>query len=730
MARHKVFICYSHQDAELFQELLTQLDPLEHQDLLEVWTDQQIMAGEDWEPRIYRAIDQADAAVVLVSPDLLASDFVRDHEIPRLLAARAERGLHLAPLFLRPANADLLSFTVETADGPRKITLKSIQGLNLPSKPVTKLGRAARDEALANAARRILEILGAMPEVRPPRPRRELTAALELRGGQIVRRYGQPPYFDLHSSRGPLDLRRLENLAARSQEELGRELLEVVLGPERERTAVLSQTYGREVPNPLRHAFRVRVQTDDAALRALPWPLCRWRKHLLVDEGWTFELTASDRPRPVEHLHTPCRALMVAAEPTGLPALLVDAHARSLESLLGQVWGLPLKATLLHRARTPAELEDELASPPDLVYVYGHARAVDAGLEILLATAEGRPAAVAFAHLAELLARRPPRVVVVNTLGECPLVLPLPGAAALLHLRHPEIRQPEDSGPSRMAAAVFWKAVLGTGLHPEQAFSQLRPAIRRHGAITTDYHDWTLDHSEYVPKVDRPRAHLDRRRQRRVVLEAVEELARKPKRRVTCLVAYGAEGNLVEHFAVQMLATVKERATDLARLEHHRLELPPERDGLGRALIEESFRDVLGLQPSDPLAAAFRHTRRGGPRARPMHLLDWGTYGGGHSPPLTAGHLETWLGFCRDDLEGACPPDARILAYLGLVSDEARHSDIENVIAALRERSSTPSATCNRPTPPSTAGRGPNARNSSSPDPCGSPTRARSPRCC
>jgi hypothetical protein len=465
-----------------------------------------------------------------------------------------------------------------------------------------------------------------MPETRPPRPRRDLTAALELRNGQVVRRYGQPPYFDLHASRGPFDLRRLEALAERSEDELGRELFEVVLGPEHERTAVLTKTYGREVPDPLRHAFRVRVRTEDAALRALPWPLCRWRKYLLVDEGWTFELAAGDRPRPVQHLHTPCRALMVTAEPTGLPPLLAGAHARSLEGLLGRAWKLPLTATLLHRARTLAELEAELVSAPELLYVYAHARAGDAGLELLLAGAEGRPAAVPFARLAELLARRPPQVVVVNTLGECPPAPPLPGVAAVLQLRHPEIRRPEDSAPARMAAAAFWEAVLGAGVDPVRAFSALRPEIRRHGAITTDYHDWTLDHSEYVPKVDRPRAHLDRRRQRRVVLEAVEELARKPKRRVTCLVAYGAEGNLVQHFAVQMLATVKERATDLARLEHHRLELPRERDGLGRALIEESFRDVLGLQPSDPLAAAFRQARRGGPRARPMHLLDWGTY--------------------------------------------------------------------------------------------------------
>lgn len=122
---------------------------------------------------------------------------------------------------------------------------------------------------------------------------------------------------------------------------------------------------------------------------------------------------------------------------------------------------------------------------------------------------------------------------------------------------------------------------------------------------------------------------------------------------------------------------MKERGRNLARLQHVRLELPDKQGEpaeLTRAAIAEHFRDTLGLQPAEPLGAAFSHRRRGGPRAKPVHFLDWGTYGEGHGPPLVSGDLETWIQFCRDDLEGACPPDARVLAYLSLVSAEDRHA--------------------------------------------------------
>ncbi len=681
MARRNVYICYHRQDQEFLDQLLIRLDPLGRQDRLKIWTDREILAGAEPDVEISRSIATADAAIVLVSPDLLASDVIRDRELQRLVQAREDGRLILLPLFLRHVPAGHARFTVENDEGSREIDLTRIKGLNDPRAALASLAQSERGRALADIVEAIDRRLEALPTpaARPTRPRRELTIILELRGKHVSRSYGQTPHYDLHVGRSRIDLERFQTSKEQSSKELGRKLFDLLLGPKSERQKILSKTYGRDISDPLRHAFRIRIRTDDEPLRALPWLLCRWRQHLLVDEGWSFELASSRRPRPLEHLHTPCRALMLTG--CDLPdrdSLRSDAHHRSLEGLLRRAWKLPVKAELLHRATTLAEFEYELEPRPDLLYVYGHTRGGEAGTDILLADDAGMPVGLPFADLAERIAARPPRLALINTLGDGPTLTPIPGVAALLHLRH------RDSDVARAAAGNCWEAILGTRLDPVRALCELPAEIRRDAAATTDYQKWALDHSDYVPKVDRPRAHLDRRDQRRVVLEAVEELVRKPKRRVTCLVAFGADGNLVEHFAVQMLATLKERADQLARLEHHHLALPRDRDALTAVAIEEQLREFLRLQPSQPLADAFRRVRRGGPRAKPVHFLDWGTFGEGHQPPLTVGHLETWLDFCRDHLAAACPTEARLLAYLSLMSTEERHKDLEEIFTELK----------------------------------------------
>lgn len=48
------------------------------------WTDKQINAGEDWNQAIQSAIAYARLFVLLVSPDFIASDYIRNHEWPAI----------------------------------------------------------------------------------------------------------------------------------------------------------------------------------------------------------------------------------------------------------------------------------------------------------------------------------------------------------------------------------------------------------------------------------------------------------------------------------------------------------------------------------------------------------------------------------------------------------------------------------------------------------------------
>ena len=92
-----VFVSYCREDAEWLRRFAVMLKPEVRERGVEVWTDTQIGPSREWRPEIDAALARADVALLLVSPDFLASDFVMDQELPVLL----ERGVPLVPVLLR-----------------------------------------------------------------------------------------------------------------------------------------------------------------------------------------------------------------------------------------------------------------------------------------------------------------------------------------------------------------------------------------------------------------------------------------------------------------------------------------------------------------------------------------------------------------------------------------------------------------------------------------------------
>ncbi len=72
----KVFCSYSHKDEFLREELDKHLSPFIHSDIISIWHDRKILAGEVWDDEIKNNLKTADIILLLISADFLAADII------------------------------------------------------------------------------------------------------------------------------------------------------------------------------------------------------------------------------------------------------------------------------------------------------------------------------------------------------------------------------------------------------------------------------------------------------------------------------------------------------------------------------------------------------------------------------------------------------------------------------------------------------------------------------
>ncbi len=141
--RTTVFISYSHEDILWLERLRVHLKPLERDYALDIWDDREIQAGSKWFEEIERAIQSAKVALLIVSADFLASDFIASNELPPLLEAAKKDGAVIMPLIVSPSRFKSIK------------NLCQFKAINDPSRPLVNMAKGEQEEMLVKVSEEI-----------------------------------------------------------------------------------------------------------------------------------------------------------------------------------------------------------------------------------------------------------------------------------------------------------------------------------------------------------------------------------------------------------------------------------------------------------------------------------------------------------------------------------------------------------------------------------------------
>jgi TIR domain len=115
-----IFISYSHRDELWRNELVRHL---------RVWDTSEIQAGANWSAQISENLSRADLAVILVSPDALASDFIVEQELPALIRRQRDGEMVVVPVLLKASQWTAIEGFAELQfANPRRVKIFMRQG--------------------------------------------------------------------------------------------------------------------------------------------------------------------------------------------------------------------------------------------------------------------------------------------------------------------------------------------------------------------------------------------------------------------------------------------------------------------------------------------------------------------------------------------------------------------------------------------------------------------------
>jgi CheY-like chemotaxis protein len=140
-----VFISYSHKDRNWLDKFIPHLKVLANNNRLTVWDDTKIKSGAKWKNEIQKALSTADIGLLLVTPDFLASEFIKNIELPALFNAAEKKRVTILWVAVKPSMYEEVTYISE------------FQSANDPDKPLANLTPAKSRQEIVQICKKVLE---------------------------------------------------------------------------------------------------------------------------------------------------------------------------------------------------------------------------------------------------------------------------------------------------------------------------------------------------------------------------------------------------------------------------------------------------------------------------------------------------------------------------------------------------------------------------------------------
>jgi hypothetical protein len=694
MRRDKIFVSYSHEDAEYKDHLLRHMDRQGEKRTVSTWSDDDIITGEKWRKTIDEAIESTAIVVLLVSTNFLKSGFIRDVEMRRLLAARETlpKQLELTPIWVSPISEkrEEWEFEIPLGRTQKTVDIREYQFINTQEESLSKYINQPHelDSILAKAVDQIYHLADTrLQNVEFERTVEfddanfpVLIVELDVLDDRYIQRY-------FAANDRLIDEKSVIKTPI-SRDSTGVKLYKILFG-ETEDTLyqLLQEIKGGDSSIPLTPAHgpvRVQIRTNDPGLIAQPWKETSWNEEPLVKRGWTFEFQHPDirRDRALHTLEiiTPCRVLIFIPELVHFSNSIIEPHINTLQHCFDDAWNLVQDDILI--TRSSDEFKTFLHTKrPDIFYYFGASTEDKGDIRLLLGRDDESLTPGQIADLWSI----PPKIVYINILNieDTPLgeeFSQWTTRVPLVVLQHQDL---QETKMAWQAPEDWFRWVFVEDQHPITALNRLPTSSV---LAWSAFREWLCEADHAADRRSQVRLLLDRIRSKRHARGALDELDMRPALRVYALVVFGGPNDQVEMFPRQLLAYLQPLVHTSASIVRISLPLPLVDEGMDERTIDRFLHRNLRI--GQDWHSWIKQIRDDAPGSRrSMLLLDF-------EPPkrdyLTTDQgrlLGAWANFCCHYIAESCPDSRDIIACLALqIAPEKSKAELKETIDELGYR--------------------------------------------